>query len=173
MNWKEILRGVASLGGAYSGTVRTARRLERKPRSMATLTSIQGLWGEDVACDWYRAKGYEILRRNCRPGGDKRMEVDFIALSADKMELVFCEVKTHLPEEVKMGRFRNIGRQKRADVFNAARMFMRKTNWIGRYRFDIIQVVGQCWGNEEPEITVTRNANFVPSNFRPNYYYQT
>ena len=48
-----------------------------------------GALGEDMAADWYVARGYEVLARNwrCREG-----EIDLIV--RQQRTIVFCEVKT-------------------------------------------------------------------------------
>jgi len=47
-----------------------------------------GKRGEDLAADWYRARGYEVLDRNwrCRQG-----ELDLVLRNG--RQVVFCEVK--------------------------------------------------------------------------------
>ena|SRR3989344_3581095 len=49
-----------------------------------------GKFGEDLACNYLKSKGYRIFGRNYR---EKIGEIDVIAISRDKT-LVFVEVKT-------------------------------------------------------------------------------
>ena len=54
------------------------------------ITNPIGRKGEDLATEYLKKKGYEILERNYRK---QYAEIDIIALSPDKV-LVFVEVKT-------------------------------------------------------------------------------
>ncbi len=55
-----------------------------------TNTSQLGQFGENIACEYLKNKGYKIIERNYRqPWG----EIDIIAVAPDKT-LVFIEVKT-------------------------------------------------------------------------------
>ena len=58
-------------------------------RAVTTQRRALGALGEDMAADWYRARGYEVLARNwrCREG-----EIDLVV--RQQRTIVFCEVKT-------------------------------------------------------------------------------
>lgn len=56
---------------------------------MSTENKELGAMGENLACDFLRAKGYEILEQNWRFG---KGELDIVARMGN--ELVFVEVKT-------------------------------------------------------------------------------
>ena len=62
----------------------------RRPGGGAPRRSLGGRRGEQLAADWYVARGYQVVARNwrCREG-----ELDLVR-RADAGELVFCEVKT-------------------------------------------------------------------------------
>ena len=55
-----------------------------------TNKSILGSLGEDIACNYLKQKGYQILGRNYRK---KYGEIDIISIAPNKI-LVFVEVKT-------------------------------------------------------------------------------
>ena len=48
-----------------------------------------GKWGEDLAADYLREKGYEIIERDWRDG---HRDIDIIARSPDLRTIVFVEV---------------------------------------------------------------------------------
>ncbi len=54
-----------------------------------------GKWGEDIACDIYRRKGYTVVERNWRAGHN---EIDIIAIKDTR--IVFAEVKTRTDDSV-------------------------------------------------------------------------
>ena len=94
--------------------------------------------GEDLAAEWYRRHGYEVVERNwrCRDG-----EVDLIARSG--RTLVFCEVKTRTsaiwgtPAEA-------VGAAKQARIRRLAARWL--SAWRGprpgSVRFDVAAVQG-------------------------------
>lgn len=51
-------------------------------------TTAQGKYGEDLACEYLKEKGYKIIERNFRIRGG---EIDIIAIDRDT--LVYIEVK--------------------------------------------------------------------------------
>ena len=84
----------------------------KKRNSMAKHNNT-GKWGEDLAADYLREKGYEIIERDWRDG---HRDIDIIARSPDLRTIVFVEVKTRAtdvitkPEEaVDRRKIRNIG----------------------------------------------------------------
>ena len=55
-----------------------------------------GAWGEDVAVEYLRVHGYEIVDRNVRPcRRDQRLEIDVIAYDRMYDVMAFVEVKQH------------------------------------------------------------------------------
>lgn len=63
-----------------------------------TVTNSLGAWGEQIAGQFYRARGYRIVARNiCNPRGKRFGEIDLIAIR-DRV-IVFVEVKTRRPSQ--------------------------------------------------------------------------
>jgi putative endonuclease len=93
-----------------------------------------GKLGEELAVEFLREKGYEILEKNWRKG---YLEVDIIAL--DGKTLVMVEVKTRadlhhgLPEEA-------ITRKKERLLMDAAEAYLELNDMNNEVRFDIIAV---------------------------------
>ena len=56
-----------------------------------------GKWGEDLAADYLREKGYEIIERDWRDG---HRDIDIIARSPDLRTIVFVEVKTRATDVI-------------------------------------------------------------------------
>jgi putative endonuclease len=95
-----------------------------------------GKWGEDKACNYLEADGYQILRRNykCRIG-----EMDIIALRGDF--LVFIEVKTR--RTISYGRpGEAVNFSKQAKLTSIALHFIKESGWKdASCRFDVIEVI--------------------------------
>lgn len=94
-----------------------------------------GNFGEDVATNFLKEKGYKILEKNfsCKQG-----EIDIIA--KDKKEIVFVEVKTRTntnygyPAEAV-----NVAKQKH--IYNSAKYYIHINNLYNEFiRFDIIEI---------------------------------
>lgn len=73
---------------------------------------ILGKQGENIACEFLKRKGFEILERNFQRWGG---EIDIISFDAQENELVFVEVKTrtntqwqHLDETFKKRQYESI-----------------------------------------------------------------
>ncbi|NIA11234.1 MAG: DUF91 domain-containing protein [Nitrospiraceae bacterium] len=92
--------------------------------------------GENMAVDYLRGKGYEIIERNWRYG---HKEIDIIARDAEKNELVMVEVKTRkggkmlLPGDL-------ITLSKQRFLINAADAYIRWNYIHSDTRFDVILI---------------------------------
>ena len=102
-----------------------------------------GKWGEDLAADYLREKGYEIIERDWRDG---HRDIDIIARSPDLRTIVFVEVKTHRarspradvitkPEEA-------VDRRKIRNIGMAANTYVKMLNVLDELRFDVVSVIG-------------------------------
>ena len=94
-----------------------------------------GTMGEELAADFLKRNGYEVLSRNFRY---RRCEIDIVARRGDW--LLFIEVKTRSnvgygkPEEF-------VHALQSARIMEAAEEYILSINWQGNIRFDIISVV--------------------------------
>lgn len=110
-----------------------------------------GKQGEEMAVQFLRIKGYEIIALNMRFG---RAEVDIIARIG--LETVFVEVKTRssevygYPEE-------SVNNKKINLLAKAAEAFALENPSVSDIRFDLISIV---LGANEPEITHIEDAFF-------------
>ncbi len=102
---------------------------------MATHNEL-GTWGEDVAADYLRRKGYTIIERDWKSG---HRDIDIIAL--DDNIVVFVEVKTRRnrifgdPEDA-------IDYQKLRNLRAAFNHYVKYKNIRQEIRLDVITVVG-------------------------------
>ena len=93
-----------------------------------------GSKGENMAAEFLKGKGFEILARNYR---HKHAEIDLI-VKRDNW-LLFVEVKTRSssefgePEEF-------VTEFKTHKIFEAAEEYIFSTNWQGHVRFDVISI---------------------------------
>ena len=102
-----------------------------------------GRWGEDVAVEWLRTRGYVIVDRNVRPcRRDQRLEIDVIAYDRMYDVMAFVEVKQHAAKSPFATRLRSVDRRKRDLLRRACRTWIAKERWAGAYRFDVIEVYG-------------------------------
>lgn len=108
-----------------------------KRNSMAKHNNT-GKWGEDLAADYLREKGYEIIERDWRYG---HRDIDIIARSPDLRTIVFVEVKTRAtdvitkPEEA-------VDRRKIRNIGMAANTYVKMLNVLDELRFDVVSVIG-------------------------------
>jgi putative endonuclease len=108
-----------------------------------------GRWGEELAAEHLRRRGYEILDRNWRcPQG----EIDIVA--RDRGTLVIVEVKTrssiaygHPFEAVTPAKLARLNRLGFA-------WCVAHTGWYGRFRVDVVSVIGRATAEAEPAITI-------------------
>jgi putative endonuclease len=93
-----------------------------------------GREGENMATEFLKKKGFEIVARNYR---FKRAEIDIIVKKDDW--LLFVEVKTRNsaafgePEAF-------VDLAKARMIFSAAEEFIFSTDWNGHVRFDVVSV---------------------------------
>lgn len=90
--------------------------------------------GENLAANFLKEKGFEIVARNYR---HRRAEIDIIARRGNWT--IFVEVKTRssitygYPEEF-------VDSDQARRIFQAAEEYIFSTNWQGHIRFDIVSV---------------------------------
>jgi len=93
-----------------------------------------GSEGENLAAEFLKQKGFEIVARNYR---FRRLEIDLIARRDNW--LIFVEVKTRSgngfgePEDF-------VDDSKRKYIFAIAEEYIFSNNWQGHIRFDIVSV---------------------------------
>ncbi len=141
----------AARGGAEGG------------RGAANIGVTHGAWGEDVAAEVLRLKGYKILARNVRPcTWDLRFEIDIVAYDREAETLTFVEVKQHSHHSPYERRLRSITARKKRLLKVACNTWRKMHHWAGNYRFDVIQVFGVP-GCGAPEVDHIQHVNlFVP-----------
>jgi putative endonuclease len=94
-----------------------------------------GQEGEQIAIEYLRDRGYNILKRNYRYG---RKEIDIIA--SEGIFLVFVEVKMRrnsrygMPEEA-------VDNRKAERIRVVAEQYLSYHEWPGPIRFDIIAIL--------------------------------
>lgn len=96
-----------------------------------------GRIGEDMAAQYLKDKGYQILCRNWKNRG--RKELDIVAV--DGNELVFVEVKTR-SEGTLTGPFEAVDYRKQHRLALAANSFIMMNRISLAPRFDVIGIVG-------------------------------
>jgi putative endonuclease len=111
-----------------------------------------GLWGENIAANYLRKNGYEIVDRNVYT---KYGEIDLVVGQGDC--IVFVEVKTRsstafgLPEEA-------ITEQKQVHLLESAQAYLQMHPKLsGDWRIDVI-AVQRFSQDQEPEIVHFENA---------------
>ena len=97
-------------------------------RDNGTVAGRHGRWGEDLACDFLRAKGFEIFERNAVPyARDGRLEIDVVAYERSSDTLVFVEVKQHKRHSPYEKRLRSVNKRKLNALRLACNAWRRKT----------------------------------------------
>ena len=121
-------------------------------RENGTVATRHGRWGEDRACDFLRAKGYEIFERNSTPyARDERLEIDIVAYERKTDTLVFVEVKQHKIRSPYAMRLQSVNQRKLNALRPACNAWRRANHWQSGYRFDVIEIYGEP-GKGLPEI---------------------
>lgn len=107
-----------------------------------------GAFGEQLAADYFVAKGFHVRSRNYRYG---KSEVDLIVQRDDW--LIFVEVKTR--SSVEYGQPEDfVDWRKSKRMLAAAENFIFSTNWQGQVRFDIVSIRP----GDPPEIVLLEDA---------------
>ena len=94
----------------------------------------RGIEGEDLATEFLKQKGFEVLERNFRY---KHSEIDLIVSRGNW--LVFVEVKTRTsiafgyPEEF-------VDYKKKRKILEGALEYMYMKDWQGNVRYDIVSI---------------------------------
>lgn len=101
-----------------------------------------GTSGENLAADYFRQHGFDVVARNYRY---RKGEIDLIVQRGNW--LVFVEVKTRHSDAFGMPETFVSDRQRRK-IFEVAEEFIYSRDWKGHIRFDIVSVM---WG-ESPKI---------------------
>ena len=102
-----------------------------------------GAWGEEVAVEYLRRDGFEIVERNPRPvANDARLEIDVVAWERRTDTMVFVEVKQHATISPYARRLRSIDRAKKNNLRRACNAWRRINKWHGSYRFDVLEIYG-------------------------------
>lgn len=131
-------------------------QFELKSKSDMALHNILGRQGEDLAVDFLREKGLQILDRNWKLGD---LEIDIVAKQAD--EVVFIEVKTRSsltwgnPEDA-------VDELRKRRMTAAANAYLKFKRLDNPFRFDIIAIVLNAY---ERQINHIENA----FSLRPHY----
>lgn len=92
--------------------------------------------GEDMACQFLKDKGYEILERNWRW---RKLELDIIARKDDC--LIIAEIRTRSTNLYGEPEY-TISDQKIRRIINAADVYIKKNLIDLNVRFDIISITG-------------------------------
>lgn len=101
---------------------------------------VVGEKGESLAADFLRKLGYRILAANVKVGAHD--EIDIIAVDPKDRVLVFAEVKSRARRDDDYVPSLNLTREKRRNMFRAARRWMAAHRYDSGYRFDLIGIAG-------------------------------
>lgn len=102
-----------------------------------------GEWGENVAVEFLRRAGYEIVERNSRPvANDRRLDIDIVAFDRLNDSMVFVEVKQHARHSPYEKRLRSVNGRKKSHLLRACNAWRWKNSWKGSFRFDVVEVFG-------------------------------
>ncbi len=124
-----------------------------QPSAPENISVRHGRWGEDVAIAQLRIEGLVILERNVRPcPNDRRIEIDIIAYDRRRDVLIFVEVKQHKARSPYQRRLCSITQHKKNLLLRGCRAWLRRNQWEGSYRFDVIEVYGSPEAQTETEV---------------------
>ncbi len=129
---------------------RAARLLPKKAGLPAHLKT--GRRGEEEAYFYLRRQGYVMIARNYR-SPRSRSELDMVGWDGET--LCFIEVKTRTTRDVQPAEAA-VDPEKRRDLSQVAREFLRRIKGEPPFRFDIVSVYYEP--GKGPEITLFRNA---------------
>lgn len=115
-----------------------------KRRRIVNIARVHGEWGEDIAAEFLRRAGYEILERNSRPvRKDRRLDIDIVAYDKRSDAVVFVEVKQHSARSPFQKRIRSVDKSKKSHLLRACNAWRWSNSWRKSYRFDVVEVYGR------------------------------
>ncbi|OGJ57736.1 hypothetical protein A3H22_02195 [Candidatus Peribacteria bacterium RIFCSPLOWO2_12_FULL_55_15] len=103
---------------------------------------VVGEQGENCSAHFLCKLGYRILDRNVRVG--RHDEIDIIAVDPKDRVLVFVEVKSRARLDDDYVPSLNLTKEKRRNMFRAARRWMTTHAYDGGYRLDLIGIAGSA-----------------------------
>ncbi len=140
--YKALLRLLYSMSGSniereQEALSKAGKRLHPEIQTCRALeTERLGRWGECVAADYLRKKGYHIIAHDWKSG---HRDIDLVAM--DGALMVFVEVKTRtrrLGTEPEM----SVDRMKLFNLQHAIFDYIHRYNINNEFRFDIVVVIG-------------------------------
>jgi putative endonuclease len=147
----ERLLAARSLDGS-SPAKRRPRGTSRKPSGRRTQKQLIGQAAENIAADFLRGQGLEILERNYL----RRLgELDIVA--RDRDVLVIAEVRTRATDRYG-GAAASVDARKQRRLIRAASQLLQQRNDLShlRVRFDVVAVLGV--DRETPHVDWIRHA---------------
>lgn len=122
-----------------------------------------GKWGEQVAADYLKSLGWQILHNDWQY---KHKDLDIVCYNPETQTIVFVEVKTRssarhgAPHEA-------INQQKKVNIIDVATAYLHKYNLFGKeWRYDSISIVGT------PETSHTLEHHTTIANVLDKFYYK-
>lgn len=137
------------------------------PRERDNVGVRHGRWGEDVAAEFLRLRGLEIVDRNVRPcPRDRRLEIDIVAYDRRLDAMRFVEVKQHAAHSPRERRLRSVDARKKRLLRRACRAWVAHNRWGGAYAFDVVEVYGEPGGRRKAEIDWVERVELFPERGR-------
>ena len=109
-------------------------------------TKAFGDKGEQIAVEFLKNKGYDILHRNFVASGN---ELDIVAFDYSTNQIVFVEVKT-LSDDCFQMPYQEVNMKKQKKIIRAANSYLIRYNIDKEARFDVISIVKR--ENADPQI---------------------
>lgn len=109
-------------------------------------TKAFGDKGEQIAVEFLKNKGYDILHRNFVASGN---ELDIVAFDYSTNQIVFVEVKTLADDFFQMP-YQEVNMKKQKKIIRAANSYLIRYNIDKEARFDVISIVKR--ENADPQI---------------------
>ena len=109
-------------------------------------TKAFGDKGEQIAVEFLKNKGYDILHRNFVASGN---ELDIVAFDYSTNQIVFVEVKTLADDFFQMP-YQEVNMKKQKKIIRAANSYLIRYNIDKEARFDVISIVKR--ENADPKI---------------------
>ena len=127
----------------------------------------RGVWGEDVALEFLRRKGWRLVDRRVRPcARDRRCEIDLVVRTRDRRGVAFVEVKTHRARSPRASRLWSVNKRKKSVLLRACSNWILREKWHGNFRFDVVQVYGTPDAPTPREIDHIDNVPLFPLKWR-------